>query len=353
MALNRWRVLAAALLGSSALAMGCSDGGSTPADAGSTADTSAATDTGPADAGRPPREPSELYGPCAADNECQQGLTCLTEAATGLPGGMCNRTCTSADDCVLFVQGAPPVDGVCQPANMQGQRYCARICANGVDCERDGYSCQVQNAGRLNEVRTCIGVCTDASCVNGTTCDRESGRCIPTGTTPPGRTLGQTCLRTQDPMSTAATRCRSDLCQSEVVPDSAGRPVYTGYNGGQCIARCILPQGYNPSTLWDEPMLPQSNCPTGGICFVNGSLARGDLGICLDACMSDSDCRADQGYFCRKTVRLSASNTRRFENGWCTPVNCLDTMTPCPTGFRCESRAVQGGMTGVCVPRMM
>jgi len=347
------RIFAVVLLGGSALILGCSDGTVTPVnDAGGVVDTPA-TDTGPVDAGRTPLPPQPLYGSCLNDAECAEGLTCLTESATGLPGGVCNRTCTSADDCVLFQQGSPPVDGFCQAANAMGQRFCARICANGVDCEREGYSCQVQNAGRLNEVRTCIGVCTERSCEHGTVCDHESGRCIARGTTPPGRTLGQTCQRTLDPMSTAATRCRSDLCQAETLPDSQGRQVYTGYNGGQCIARCILPQGYNPSTLWDEPRLPRANCPEGGVCFVNGSLARGDLGICLDECTTDSDCRADQGYFCRKTVQLSMTNTRRFDNGWCTPVNCLNTMTPCPTGFRCESRAVTGGMTGVCIPTAM
>ncbi len=353
MLLTRWRVLAVALLTSVTSTLGCSDGAAPPVtDAGGAVDTPAA-DTGPVDAGRPPRTAQPLYSACAATSECETGLTCLTEAESGLPGGVCNRTCTTADDCVLFLPGTPPIDGVCLAANAQGQRYCARICANGVDCEREGYSCLTQNPGRLNEVRICIGVCTDRSCENGTTCDRHSGRCIPAGTMPPGRGVGETCLRTLDPMSTPSTRCRSDLCQAEVVPDSQGRPVYTGYNGGQCIARCILPQGYNPSTLWDEPTLPQSNCPDGSICFVNGSLARGDLGICLDACTTNSDCRADQGYFCRKSVRLSATNTRRFDNGWCTPVNCLDTMTPCPSAFRCETRAASGGMTGVCVPRAM
>ena len=100
MVLNRWRVLAAALLGSSALAMGCSDGGSTPAaDAGSVADTPAA-DTGPADAGRPPREPSELYGPCASDSECQQALA--NPAYSCVPGPLptCLLGCAAPADCV-------------------------------------------------------------------------------------------------------------------------------------------------------------------------------------------------------------------------------------------------------------
>jgi hypothetical protein len=341
------------LVGALATLLGCSDSTTPPADAGP-ADTgqvdAGSADTGPADAGRMMREPQGIYGECVADAECGEGLRCFTERETGLPGGYCNRECTSPDDCVREEPGVPPIDGFCQAADANGRRYCARVCANGQDCERNGYTCIQQNANTLNAVRVCIAVCTPTSCTDGTTCDGNSGRCRATGATLTGRTIGERCLANRDPASTAENRCRSELCNPEVTTDSRGVPFYTGFNGGQCVGRCILPQGYNPSTFWDETRLPQGSCPSGAICFPNGSLARGDLGVCLDECSQDSDCRTAEGYFCRKTIQLSTTNTRRFDNGWCTPINCVNTATPCPTGYMCERRTSQGTTTGACIP---
>jgi hypothetical protein len=232
------------------------------------------------------------------------------------------------------------------------------VCLNGIDCERDGYTCQSLNQGMLSEVQVCIAVCTDASCGDGTVCDRESGRCRPRDRMPMGRTVGQSCVPRTRMGADPAMVCQSDLCQPDWNPDSMGNRIYTGWNGGTCTARCILPEGYNSSTFWPEMVLPQANCPAGAICYPNGSLARGDLGICLPACMADSDCRADEGYICRKTATVGTAAmpvTRRFSNGVCLPRNCLATNAAgqpmgCPTGYMCRRNS---NGTGSCVPAVM
>lgn len=301
-----------------------------------------------------PMKPSQIYGPCNADSQCEDGLTCRTEAASGAPGGECNVACTSDEDCVLRPSdGSAAIDGWCQPTSDGSPRRCLRVCANGIDCERAGYTCRVFNSGQLNQVRACISVCTDDTCTHNTVCDHQSGRCIARGTTPTGRTLGQTCeptVRAGSPTPPAEQQCVSQLCQADWTPDSRGNRYYTGWNGGYCISRCILPAGFNSSTFWAETTLPQSNCPMGGICFPSSTLARGDIGVCYQGCTTNADCRADQGYFCQKTVQLSATNIRRYQNGYCVPVNCLNTMTPCPMGFTCRVNAA--GNQGQCIPSM-
>lgn len=307
-----------------------------------------------ADRMRPPMKPSDIYGPCDSDAECVDGLTCNTEASTGLPGGQCNRTCTSDDDCVLRPSdGSAPVDGWCRPAVGDAPRTCARVCANGIDCERTGYTCRQFNPGALNQVSACVPVCTADSCVNGTACNADTGLCRRPGSTPTGRGIGEQCeptTRAGSPTPPAEQQCRSQLCNPEWNPDSRGNRFYTGYNGGYCISRCILPAGYNSSNLWGEMLLPQANCPTGGICFPERSYSRGDPGVCLRGCMTNADCRASEGYYCRKRFQVTQTMFRTFQNGFCTPVNCVDPATPCPTGFTCRRNAA--GTAGACIPAM-
>lgn len=328
-----------------------------PVDAATDTAADTAVDTTPP-VDKPPPQMSLIYGPCRSNDECAVGLTCRTESASGFSGGECNRECTSDKDCLLVpADGSPAIDGWCPPAVGTAPRMCMRVCANGIDCERDGYTCRVYNSGMLNETQACIPVCTDASCVNGTTCDHESGKCRPSGSTPTGRTLGQSCqpeMRAGSPTPPADQICRSGLCQPDFNPDSRGNPFYTGWNGGYCISRCILPQGFNSSTFWGPAGmtvdLPQATCPMGGVCLPASSYARGDLGTCYHSCQSNADCRGAEGYFCQKSIQLTQTTSRRFSNGFCIPVNCTNTATPCPTGFTCRRNS---NGSGSCIPEMM
>lgn len=339
-------------------AVGCSDstGNANDAGSGGGGDTGTVTDAGggggDACGTRRIAERQPIYGECRNNADCDEGLTCSTEAEQGFPGGQCNRSCTRDDDCVLYPRnGSPPVDGYCAPADMMGRRTCRRVCVNGADCEREGYTCTTLNARTINEVKVCIPICSEATCRDCTTCNPDTGLCRPPGAPAAmGRAVGETCRASTDPMATAATRCRSDLCNAESLPDSMGRPTYTGWNGGSCIARCILPEGYNPATYWDGEALPRGTCPQGALCLPNGSQAEGDLGICLDECTQDSDCRRNQGYFCRKSFQVSTTRTVRFTNGFCVPVNCRATGMSCPTGFTCRAASTT---SGTCIPATM
>lgn len=308
----------------------------------------------PVDAGgRPMRNPQPLYGPCDSAAECRDNLTCRRAADTGMPGGQCNRECTRDDECVLFPGGSKPIDGFCQPADRNGQRFCARVCANGIDCEREGYTCIGINAGTINAVNICTPVCTGPSCIDGTVCNFETGRCRAADAPPlTGRTLGQSCVASADPAMTPATVCQSNLCNPQVVRDSTGAPFQTGSNGGFCVSRCILPQGYNSSNIWSEMELPRGNCPANGICFISRTYAEGDIGTCVQSCTQDSDCRASEGYFCRKTFQLTATRTRTFSNGFCAAINCAATTgtRTCPSGYTCRRTMSGTTVVGNCIP---
>jgi hypothetical protein len=307
----------------------------TPADSG-------LADVPAADRGRPMRAPQPIYGACTSNAECEEGLTCRTEGESGVPGGQCNRECTRDDDCVLG--GEAPADGYCTPATTANpRRLCQRVCVNGIDCERPGFTCQL--ISQLTMLRVCIPVCTAESCVDGTTCNPGSNRCERASMPSTGAAFGAPCRAPNDPMISTETRCPSNLCFAENNFDSNGRPVPTGWvGGGMCISRCILPQGYNSSTLWPERELPQANCPNDAVCFPNGTLTRGDLGLCLKECTANTDCRP--GFFCRKTYQLGMGRTTTFNNGYCTPVNCAAAGMSCPAGHTCR---MSSATAGICV----
>lgn len=294
------------------------------------------------DAGPRPRTNQPIYGACRATEECETGLTCRTEAESGVPGGQCNRECTRDDDCVLL--GEAPADGYCTPATTANpRRICQRVCVNGIDCERSGFTCQLVSS--LTMLRVCIPVCTAESCVDGTVCNAATNRCEPRGSSMTGPAFGAPCRAPSDPMISAESRCASNLCLAENNFDSNMRPVPTGWiGGGMCLSRCILPQGYNSSTLWPERTLPRAGCPEGGVCFPNGSLNRGDLGLCLKECTQNSDCRG--GYFCRKTYSLGMGRTTTYQNGYCAPINCAAAGMPCPAGHSCR---MTSATAGICV----
>lgn len=341
---------------------GCSDdpnpGPGPVTDAGNTVDTPTATDVPvvdapPEDMGRPMRNPQPIYGPCDSDAECREGYSCQRAADTGYSGGQCNRECTRDDDCVrVSTTGAKPIDGFCLAADTSGRRYCARVCANGIDCGRDGWSCTTLNSGALNQVNVCVSICTPTSCIDGTVCEPESGRCRPASSpAPTGRTVGQACVPAEQTGSTAQNRCVSNLCSPEVTYDSMMTPFYTGNIGGFCYGRCILPSGYNSSTFWPMPELPQAGCADGAVCIPNRSLAEGDIGLCFAGCRANSDCRQSEGYVCRLSVSLG-TRTVRFQRGWCEPGDCVNTAGfTCPSGTVCRrGRTSSGATVGDCVP---
>jgi hypothetical protein len=244
------------------------------------------------DAGPPPPDPSELFGPCVEDSQCPgAGAICRTNR-DGWPGGYCTVPCEDRTPC--------DYRGVyhhCTAQEGETQTYCERRCLNGIDCGRTGYTCigMLPPSGGL-----CIGVCSsDAECGDGTVCDLYSGQCAVTAPTN-GALTGEACSGSQS--------CRSGACLTE-----AGN----GWPGGYCVGNCILPSGFNTSTFYNGDSLPRGTCAGDAICLPVGSQAEGDLGTCYDQCVDDGDCRT--GYGCLKDFQLGSGGVSSYDNGVCVP----------------------------------
>jgi hypothetical protein len=302
----------------------------------------------PVDMGPPPPPPM-LTGPCMADTDCPEGDTCLLNT-DGWPGGTCTRTCGRDIDCDT---GISFIAAVCRaiPGSGSVDRTCLRQCLNGFDCGRPGYTCIRPSDTATSGV--CVPSCTADSCGTGARCNDWTGQCQAESEPypPTGQENGQPCTGTA-----TANDCRSHAC---VPSANAGTP--SGWNGGYCYSSCAIPTGWNSTSLYAGNEFPQSNCPSGSICFPNsGDYAEQGPGDCYKECRADTDCRQAEGYFCRRTfnlIRLHPDHTtyaepHTWDNGFCAPVDCLnDTMHPCPTGYTCATRTDSGGgMYGRCLP---
>lgn len=283
------------------------------------------TDAGTGDAGEPV-EPGELFDPCTSDAECGGDSVCRT-SAEGFPGGYCTYECTDrtpCDDGFVYNHCFPRGD------DPDGQAYCELRCLNGIDCGREGWTCQ---AGIFpDESGACIPVCSsDEQCGNGASCNRYTGECTMESISPSGAIAGEAC--TED------TDCRSGLCQADV--NTQAQP--TGWVNGYCLGYCILPPGYNTNTFYEGDALPTGSCPDESVCFPAsfGAASQRDLGFCLDQCASDGECR--EGYFCRQDFAIGMS-VASFTNGVCWPADC--TTNGCPAGYECTMT----GDSAVCAP---
>jgi hypothetical protein len=318
----------------------------------------AATDAAPADVidvvdSGPPPPPPMLTGPCMMDSDCPSGQTCLLNT-NGWPGGFCSASCTRDSDCPF--SGVSYVAAVCRPVpgSTDTTTHCLRQCLNGFDCGRAGYTCVKASDTATSGV--CVPSCTTDSCGTGARCNEWTGQCEATSVTypPAGADNGQQCMH-----SGAMSECRSAQCAAQV--NSSG--VQSGWNGGYCVSSCALSAGWNSTSFFSGDTLPQSNCPSGSVCFpsTNDEAEQGP-GQCFRGCMMDSDCRAAEGYFCKRSfevARIDAAShtvhfvqTPPFTNGVCLPVDCVnDTSHPCPTGFTCSMRTdANGSPYGRCIP---
>lgn len=282
------------------------DGGSRPSDAGTDADGLAISD---------------LFGDCEEDWQCPgEGAICRT-AAEGYPGGFCTNACDDRTPC-----DARSVYHHCVTLQDEDQSYCARRCLNGLDCGRTGYTCVEPDDGGI-----CIAVCSDdEDCGAGTVCDPYTALCAAAASTA-GAVTGEPCADSDG--------CRSGQCIGE--ENAGGQP--TGWVGGYCVGNCVLPLGYNNSTVFDGDTLPAGGCPGDAICLPAdfGHGAQFDLGRCYDQCATDTDC-SREGYVC-----LTQLGDFSFTNGLCVPGNC--DMDGCPAGYRCQAIPDgQGGTRNVC-----
>ena len=190
-------------------------------------------------------------GHCAQQSDCDTEETCADEASLGYGGGLCLKACDETscpanDVCIEFTPNDPTTSA------------CMIACQSSADCPT-GQVCQnVTETGPL----FCFPLCqSDSDCPTLGTCDRYTGSCLPDPNAGPGGI--------DDPCATDAD-CKSELC----IPPSSEFP------GGACTALCSL---------------SHDGCPAGSVCTANWSSA-GDEGICYQACIEDTDCRA--GYHC-------------------------------------------------------
>lgn len=238
---------------------------------------------------------SELYGPCVIDAQCPgEGAVCRRNV-DGYPNGYCTRPCDDRTPC----EGLGTQNNHCVQLTGETRAYCEVNCVNGRDCRGEGYSCLTE---QLPTGGLCIPVCNaDAQCGPGAVCDLHRARCAAAPVEVNGELTGAACA------SNAA--CASGACV----------PAANGFTGGYCIANCVLPTGFNTNTFFDGPVLPAGGCPDDGLCMpFNGSFAARDLGVCLDGCADNTDCRT--GYFCRKDYQLQeGGRVFSFENGVCWP----------------------------------
>jgi len=281
--------------------------------------------------------PSRIFGPCVQDSQCGTNGTCLKNTE-GYPNGMCSRTCTDNTNCLTGIDG---IEGYCGAVGTR--RMCLRACINGYDCGRDdGYTC-VATSSAQGAPKVCVPACRTGNCGAGAVCNPWTQACQSTSAPNPtttGQDNGGACTQSGD--------CRSRQC---VLATSQTTGLPTGWNGGYCYSSCSLPEGYNVSNFWAPRELPQSNCPTGSICWPDGDdMAERDQGTCYRGCANDSDCRASEGYFCQTSITLG-TRTYRWNNGRCLLIDCVNSTRTCPTGYFCETRRNSSGNAfGICRP---
>ena len=274
-------------------------------------------------------EESYLFGPCVVDEQCPgDGAFCRTPDE-GYPNGQCTVPCPGGDR-------GPCDDGFrynhCLEQEDGSGFFCEYRCLNGADCGRDSYTC----VGSFDSMGagTCVGVCSaDEDCGGTAECNVWSGNCVAAGEVPAdGSETGGECTEDAD--------CKSNDCLQPYAPG------FSGWVDGYCLGYCILPVGYNTNTFYDGETLPQATCAGDSICWPGaGSYGRGDLGVCLDGCTTDADCREDDAFYCLKSIEL-AGGTSTYTNGVCLPLDCADRA--CPTGFTCQSLSTSSGTIRRC-----
>lgn len=282
------------------------------------------------------RAASTLYGPCEIDAQCPgEGAVCR-RAEDGYPMGYCTVPCSDRQPCEDEF-GAQ--NHHCAQITGQTERYCEIGCLNGLDCRDDSYSCFDADATADPAIRGfCLPVCSrDDQCGAGNICVRETGRCAAAGTVAEGGAIGDPCNTNE--------MCASGFC---IPPVSRQNGAPTGYTQGYCVSYCVLPPGFNTNTFYSGDSLPvDGECLGDSICMpINGSVARRDVGICLDGCLADEDCR-DEHYFCDHTWGFQRNST--FDNGVCQARDC--TTAPCPSGERCVAVPLSdGSRANRCAP---
>lgn len=232
--------------------------------------------------------------PCGCTADCAPGAVCLTEAASGAPGGQCVRQCQVGGEAACE-EGAR-----CEPLTDDGDEgACLATCTTTDDCPPRGYC----DYGGL-----CVSFCfADEDC-DGGVCDEYSGLCTDAPATE-GLGIWEACLRDED--------CRSGNCGSS----------------GRCLTTCLV---------------SEQNCPDGAVCFPN--IDGIDLGACVLGC--DGGACPDAGLGCRASevgdVCLVVGDDCRGPVDGVPDAGSCGCDEDCRTGDQCLSEASVGQPGGFC-----
>ncbi|HMJ10697.1 MAG TPA: hypothetical protein VK524_04775 [Polyangiaceae bacterium] len=288
---------------------------------------------------------TQLARACATDNECGDGLRCVTAdslefGGLGPPKGYCTADCSDPDAggdefCQAFAPGAiclnygtneapalfcalrcefgPPELAQFDPNKCHARRElaCAPVfertgdlCNDDPDCA-SGQICSDGECFRI--IAACSPQCnSNADCGAGLFCDPLSGMCAETDKA--GKPIGAACTQPQDG---ATDECRG-LCIS-VVGDG-DQPL-----AQLCTEFCTLDAV--PSCGWGGPNAPgraEAGCLfTSSAVNDNGGSAPGDRGLCGRLCDCNADC-LNPGMVC---LANSFVRSRYRRTGYCsTPI---------------------------------
>lgn len=189
---------------------------------------------------------------CTTDTQCKGGK-CLTEVATGFPGGMCTNAAPCTVGTMTGCNG-----GTCYQVGADTR--CYMPCSGNTGC-RPGFSCFDPDNDTSTVNSLCQPLCTaDTQC---TATGQTSWGCNP---------WSKFCENKNNGLGKYGAACTSDAsCESKWC--------YKGISGGYCIGVCDL----------------QANtCGGDGKCFANVSPETDNVGTCFDGCTSDSNCRSTQ-----------------------------------------------------------
>ena len=202
--------------------------------------------------------------PCMGDNQCAGGK-CYGQADAGMPNGLCSN----AVSCTVGTANTGCNGGRCVTTTNAAFNTCRAKCTgNGlgtnVGC-RVGYACIDPDTSTTNDNNYCTALCShDTECAGadgGYGCNAWSQRCESKDKGLGG--YGAAC--------TSGAQCESTRCHT-------GADWPSGYCTGLCRA-------------------DTKNCAAGGLCDYKP--AWGDnVGLCLQGCNNDNQCRNSSRYWC-------------------------------------------------------
>lgn len=207
--------------------------------------------------------PASACGPCAADQECDEGLgVCVCKSAICslcADSQVCDANCDCA--CTLDCNGTCGVDEVCNPATCACEcpADCGGRCGPGTVCNPSTCACECADcggacAGTLNqcELSSCACECPadcGGACTGNTTCNESLCECVCEPDCAEDCSGREVC----DPAQDCACACPADC---------GGCP--SGSTCDEAACACTCPDDCAASCVNNEVCSPETGC--GCVC---------------------------------------------------------------------------------------